>query len=153
LINLGAGRPRAWQDERPTPLETENSCTAFWNGEAGMFSLKNKMRLTYALVLLCFVAMGALAIYRLALVSSESNQMSTVWTPRTRIAQEMHAVAGQYRISEAMRILSTSPAMAEHANRELKDNADAFASKVAAYRGLLQKGESTAPIDDLLFGS
>ena len=114
-----------------------------------MFSLKNKMRLTYALVLSCFVAMGALAIYRLALVSGQSTEMSTVWTPRTRIAQEMHSLAAQYRISEAMRILSASPTMAEHANRELKDNADAFLSKMAAYRALLQKGESTAPIDEV----
>ena len=114
-----------------------------------MLSLKNKLRVTYALVLVCFVAMGALAIYRLALVSDQSAEMSKVWTPRTRIAQEMHSVSGQYRISEAMRILSTSPSMAEHASRELKNNADAFAAKIAAYRALLQKGESAAPVDEV----
>ncbi|HJR57447.1 MAG TPA: methyl-accepting chemotaxis protein [Rhizomicrobium sp.] len=114
-----------------------------------MFSLKNKMRLACALVLFCFVAMGGLAIYRLALASGQSAEMSTVWTPRTRMAQEMRALAGQYRISEAMRILSASPAMAEHANRELKDNADAFLAKLAAYRALLKKGESTGPIDEV----
>lgn len=112
-----------------------------------MFSLKNKMRLANALIALCFVALAGLSIDRLASVSGQSNVMSSIWAPRARIAQEMHAVAGQYRTSEALRILSTSPEMADHANRDLKDNADLFESKVSAYRALLQKGEDSASID------
>src|SRR6266481_1281920 len=112
-----------------------------------MFSLKSKMRLTYALIFLCFVVLAGLAVDRLSEVSGQSNLISGVWAPRTRIAEEMHAASGQYRISEAMRILSTSPEMVEHANRDLKENTEGFLSRVSAYRALLQKGEDTAAID------
>ena len=112
-----------------------------------MFTLKSKMRLAYAIVILCFAALGGLAVNRLAVVSGQSNVMSTVWTPRMRTADEMHTAASQYRISEAMRILSTSPEMTDHANRDLKDSAEEFLAKTAAYRALLQKGENTASID------
>jgi methyl-accepting chemotaxis protein len=73
--------------------------------------------------------------------------MNTVWTPRSLTADDMHDAASDYRISEALRILSVSPDMAQHADADLKMNSDLFLSKVAAYRTLLQKGESPASLD------
>ena len=110
-------------------------------------SLKSQMRVTYGLILICFAALGALSIDRLAFVSNQSNIMTTVWTPRSRTAEEMSGAARDYRISEALRILSVSPEMAQHADADLKTNSDLFLSKVAEYRALLQKGETAAPLD------
>src|ERR1700704_1246529 len=112
-----------------------------------MLSLKSQMRVTYGLILLCFAALGTLSIDRLAFVSNQSNIMNTVWTPRARIAEETTGAAADYRISEALRILSVSPEMAQHADGDLKTNSELFLSKIAAYRALLQKGESPALID------
>jgi len=110
-------------------------------------SLKSQMRVTYGLILICFAALGALSIDRLALVSNESNIMNTVWTPRSNTAEDMSGAARDYRISEALRILSVSPEMAQHADADLKTNSDLFLSKVASYRALLQKEETAAPLD------
>src|SRR5258708_37668124 len=110
-------------------------------------SLKSQMRVTYGLILICFAALGALSTDRLALVSNQSNIMNTVWTPRSRTAEEMSGAARDYRISEALRILSVSPEMAQHADADLKTNSDLFLSKVAAYRALLQNGESPEVLD------
>jgi methyl-accepting chemotaxis protein len=110
-------------------------------------SLKSQMRVTYGLILLCFGALGILSIDRLALVSNQSNVMNTVWTPRSRTATEINDAAQDYRISEALRILSISPEMAQHADSDLKANSELFLSKLAEYRALLQKGESPAPLD------
>ena len=112
-----------------------------------MFSLKSKMHVLYGLILICFAALGVLSIDRLAFVSNESNIMNAVWTPRARIAEETTGAASDYRISEALRILSVSPEMAQHADSDLKINSEVFLSKIAAYRALLQKGESPAPLD------
>src|SRR5258706_12938984 len=112
-----------------------------------MLSLKSQMRVTYGLILLCFAALGILSIDRLASVSNESNVMTTVWTPRFRTAEEINDAAQDYRISEALRILSVSADMAQHADSDLKANSDLFLSKLAVYRALLQKGESPASLD------
>jgi hypothetical protein len=73
--------------------------------------------------------------------------MNTVWTPRFNTAEEMSGAARDYRISEALRILSVSSEMAQHADADLKANSDLFASKLAEYRTLLQNGETAAPLD------
>src|SRR6195256_1534955 len=87
------------------------------------------------------------SIDRLAFVSNQSNIMNTVWTPRARIAEETAGAASDYRISEALRILSVSPEMAQHADADLKTNSDLLLSKIAEYRALLQKEETSAPLD------
>ena len=110
-------------------------------------SLKSQMRVTYGLILICVAALGALSIDRLASVSNESNTMNTVWTPRSNTAEEMSGAARDYRISEALRILSVSSEMAQHADADLKASSDLFASKLAEYRTLLQNGETAAPLD------
>jgi methyl-accepting chemotaxis protein len=112
-----------------------------------MFSLKSKMHVLYGLILICFAALGVLSIDRLAFVSNEANIINAVWTPRARIAEETTGAASDYRISEALRILSVSPEMAQHADSDLKINSEVFLSKIAAYRALLQKGESPALLD------
>jgi methyl-accepting chemotaxis protein len=110
-------------------------------------SLKAKTRSIFAVLLFCFVALGALAIDRMSSVADQSAIMSKVWTPRTRAAEQLIAAANDYRISEAVRILSVSPEMAAHADEDLAANADLFKSQLAAYRRLLRRGESTAQID------
>jgi methyl-accepting chemotaxis protein len=112
-----------------------------------MFSLQNKTRMICGILVLCFVVFGSLAIDRLELVSEQSHMMNAVWTPRSHVADSMGAASRQYRISEAIRILSASPAMAEHADRDLKGSADEFAAQLSAYRALLQKGESPSSLD------
>ena len=115
-------------------------------------SLKAQTRLIFATLLLCFVALGALAINRLAEVSHQSDVMNQTWTPRARAADQLAGAARDYRISEALRILSVTPEMAAHADQDLKDNADLFKSKVQEYRHLLGPHESAAAIgaiDDL----
>ncbi len=112
-------------------------------------SLKNKTRGIYAVLLLCFVLLGGLAIDRLAAVSYESEVMKTVWTPRMRAIDQLGQFAREYRISEGMRILSVDPEMAEQADADLKDNADAFDAKLAAYRKLLQSKESPAALEKI----
>jgi methyl-accepting chemotaxis protein len=112
-----------------------------------MLSLKSKMHATYGLILVCFVALGILSIDRLAFVSNQSIIMSTVWTQRARIAEETAGAVADYRMSEALRILSISSEMAQHADSDLKTNSDLFLSKIAAYRALLQQGETSAPLD------
>lgn len=112
-------------------------------------SLKTQTRLLFAILLLCFTALGALAIDRLAGVGNQSTIMSTVWTPRSRTVEELNGAANDYRISEALRILSVSPEMAAHADQDLKDNADLFKAKLAEYRRLLRPHENAAAIDNI----
>jgi methyl-accepting chemotaxis protein len=112
-------------------------------------SLKAKTRLIFAVLLLCFVALGALAIERLNSVNAQSAIMSTTWTPRSRVAQELVISANEYRISEALRILSTSPEMADQADQDLNENAAIFTSKLKEYRQLLRSHESPAEIDSV----
>src|SRR5262249_49914806 len=112
-----------------------------------MRSLKSRMRTTYGLLLLCFIGLGGLSIDRLARVSDQPNIMDTIWTPRSLIAEEMGQAARDYRISEALRILSVSPDMAAHADDDLKANADLVVSQVASYRALLQTDEDRARLD------
>ncbi len=110
-------------------------------------SLKAKTRSIFVILLLCFAGLSGLAIDRLDSVARQSTIMSTVWTPRTRTAEQLNDAANEYRISEAVRILSVSPAMAAHADQDLAENAEAFNAKVAEYRHLLRPHESPAAID------
>ena len=71
--------------------------------------LRSKMRVLCAVLLICFGALGFLAIDRLARVSEQSNIINSVWIPRSVAAEEMGETARDYRISEALRILSVSP--------------------------------------------
>jgi methyl-accepting chemotaxis protein len=114
-----------------------------------MLSLKSKMRLISGLIFICFVALGLLAINRLALVSEASSIVTNLWHPRARIIKEMEVIAREYRISEALRILSETPEMAEHADSDLRANSDLFLSKLANYRKLRTPGESRTSADKI----
>lgn len=112
-------------------------------------SLKAKTRLIFGVLLLCFVALSALAIERLSSVADQSTIMSTIWTPRSRTAEQLNGAANDYRISEALRILSVTPEMAAHADQDLADNADLFKTKLAEYRHLLKAREDAAAVDNI----
>ena len=113
------------------------------------FSLKNQTRGIYAILLLCFVGLGVLGINRLAAVSHESSIMKTVWLPRARLTDQMDDAAREYRLSESLRILSVNPGMADHADADLKENAETFTVKLAAYRKILHANESHAALDKI----
>ncbi len=100
-----------------------------------MLSLKNMMRGTYALILLSFAALGGVAIDRMEAVSRQASEITNAWAPKSRLLSDLDAAASNYRISEALRILSTSPAMAAHADDDLKTYADLFQAKLDSYRG------------------
>ncbi len=108
-----------------------------------MLSLKNKMRIFSALLLLCFLALGILVINKLEMVNSQSRIIATLWTPRLQAAAEMGIAAREYRISEALRIQSISEDMAEQSENDMKVNAGIFLSRLEAYRGLLKKNEAS----------
>jgi len=110
-------------------------------------SLKAKARSIFAVLLLCFAGLSALAIDRLNNVAHQSWVMSTVWAPRSRAAEQLSSAANDYRISEAVRILSVNPAMAAHADQDLAENAQAFDAKLTEYRHLLRPGENHAAVD------
>src|SRR6266550_8109160 len=112
-----------------------------------MLSLRSQMRMTYGLMLLCFIGLGSVSINRLERVSNESNIINTIWTPRFIVAEEMGLAVREYRISEALRILSVSPEMAAHADEDLKANADLLFSQIGSYRASLQSGEDSTPLD------
>lgn len=111
--------------------------------------LRSKMRVLCSVLLICFVALGFLSTDRLARVSQESNILNSVWIPRSVAIEKMGEAARDYRISEALRILSASAEMAAQADGDLKANADFFVMKLAEYRTLLQQGEESAPIDNI----
>jgi methyl-accepting chemotaxis protein len=112
-------------------------------------SLKTKTRVIYAGLFLCFALLGGLAVNRIAAVNHQSAVMRTVWTPRSRAADDLAEAAREYRISEALRILSLEPEMAEHADGDLADNAQQFEARLAAYRKLLQPKESPAAVANI----
>jgi methyl-accepting chemotaxis protein len=115
--------------------------------ESMALSLKLKTRLIYGLILVCFAALGAVGLDRLARIRSQSDIMSEVWTPRLHAAEELGGVARDYRISEAVRIVSVTPDMAEQADADLADYADTFQTNLAAYRKLLRPKEAAAQVD------
>ncbi len=110
-------------------------------------SLKTKTRLVCALLLVCFALLGTFVLNRLSEVSRQSAVITTVWIPRVTTAEEGRAAAREYRISEALRILSVTPEMAAQADDDLAANAEIFSAKIAAYRKLLRPGEKAAGID------
>jgi methyl-accepting chemotaxis protein len=112
-------------------------------------SLKAQTRLTFAVLLLCFIGLGAIGVDRLAAVSNQSTIMTKVWTPKSLAAEQLAGAARDYRISEALRILSVTPDMAQHADQDLKDNADLFAAKMAEYRHLLRPHENAGALDNV----
>jgi len=112
-------------------------------------SLKAKTRLIFAVLLLCFVALGALAIERLSRVSAQSTVMSTIWNPKSRVAEQLKDSARDYRISEALRILSVTPEMAAQADQDLAENAHVFEARLEEYHHLLQPRESAAAIENV----
>lgn len=110
-------------------------------------SLKAKTRFIFGALLVCLVAIGAFSVDRLSAVSDQSKLISTVWTKRLATADQIHGTAREYRISEALRILSVSPDMAAQADDDLTANAEELSNEIAAYRKLMRPGESSAAID------
>ena len=110
-------------------------------------SLQSKARVACAIVMASFMFLGALAVSRLELERDQAHVMDTVWTPRAHIGANLADAARDYRISEALLILSVSPDMMDHADSDQKDNADLFATGLDAYRALLSPGEDTAAVD------
>lgn len=110
-------------------------------------SLKTKTRLVCALLLVSFALLGTFVLNSLSEVSRQSAVITTVWIPRATTAEEGRAAAREYRISEALRILSVTPDMAAQADDDLAANAEIFGAKIAAYRKLLRPGEKAAGID------
>jgi methyl-accepting chemotaxis protein len=112
-------------------------------------SLKAKTRSIFLLLLLCFAALSGLAIQQLNSVARESTIMTTIWTPRLHAAVELDGAANDYRISEAVRILSVTPAMGAQADQDLAENAQAFGRELGEYRHLLRPHESAAAIENI----
>lgn len=112
-------------------------------------SLKATTRWIFAVIMLFSIALGAFVIERLARVSDQTTIMGTIWAPRLQVTQQLEGAASDYRISEALRILSVSPEMGDHADQDLRANADLFTAKLTEYRGLLRPHESTAAIDNI----
>ncbi len=113
----------------------------------GALSLKAKTRFIFGALLVCLIGFGAFSVARLSAVSDQSKLISTIWTKRLATADQIHGAAREYRISEALRILSVTPDMAAQADDDLTANAEELSSEVAAYRKLLRPGESSAAID------
>ena len=111
--------------------------------------MKAKTRWIFAILLVGMVVVSAVTINRLTSVVNESSVMSTVWVPRSRAVEDLSDAASAYRISEALRILSVTPEMARHADRDLADNAEEFKTKLAEYRRRLRPHESAAPVDNV----
>lgn len=97
------------------------------------------------LVAFCFLAF--LSIDRLQVVSAQSDIVSETWLPRARIADGIGDAARSYRISEALRILSSSEQMAQHADNDLTANAESLEAKIREYRGMMASGEDATLID------
>ena len=112
-------------------------------------SLKAKTRAIFAVLLLCFVALSALAIDRLSSVAAQSTIMSTVWMPQARAAEELDQAAHDYRISEAVRILSVSPEMAAQADQDLTASAEDFKTKLAESRRLMQRRSGGTQLNEV----
>lgn len=110
-------------------------------------SLKTKTRLVCALLIVSVVILGGFVVDRLSAISRQSAVITGVWMPRATIAEEGRAAAREYRISEALRILSVTPEMAAQADDDLAVNAEEFTAKLAAYRKLLRPGEKPAAVD------
>lgn len=116
-------------------------------GALTTLSLKTKTRLVCALLIVSFALLGAFVVDRLSAVSRQSAVITKVWIPRATIAEEGRTAAREYRISEALRILSVTPEMAAQADDDLKANAEIFATELANYRKLLRPGENAAAVD------
>src|SRR3990167_8322615 len=116
-------------------------------GVVTTLTLKTKTRLVCALLIVSVVVLGAFVADRLSAISRQSAVITGVWMPRATIAGEARAAAREYRISEALRILSVTPEMAAQADDDLAANAEIFSAKLDAYRKLLRPGEKPTAVD------
>ena len=112
-------------------------------------SLQSKARLACAIVVAGFISLGVFAVSRLELERDQARVMDTVWTPRARIGAELADAARDYRISEALLILSVSPDMMEHADSDQNENAELFGIRMADYKQLLAPGEANPDLDQV----
>ncbi|MFZ5669526.1 MAG: HAMP domain-containing methyl-accepting chemotaxis protein [Pseudomonadota bacterium] len=115
----------------------------------GALTLKTKTRLIFGVLLACLVGIGAFSVTRLSQVSQQSDLIASVWTRRLATADQIHGAAREYRISEAVRILSVSPEMAQQADDDLTANAEQMAAEIATFRKQLRPGDSKAAIDEV----
>ena len=112
-------------------------------------SLKVKFRAVFLTFATLFAAFGWFAVDRLAVVNDQSTIIEQIWLPRTRIAGDVNTLTSDYRIAEARHILSTTPEMIAGAEADIASREKSIKEQLAAYRQLLQPGESAALIDDV----
>jgi methyl-accepting chemotaxis protein len=112
-------------------------------------SLQTKTRVAGGLMLACVAGLGAFAFNSLDRVNAQARIMDQVWSPRSRVAEEMGLAAREYRLSEAIRILSASPQMVEQADADLETNMQMFMERTAAYRALLSEEDDAGAIDQV----
>ncbi|MCW2247466.1 methyl-accepting chemotaxis protein [Azospirillum fermentarium] len=99
------------------------------------WSLRTKMRLVLGLLALLMMAAGVFAINRLAVVNDLSSVMKEVWMPRADLLGDVNTMTSDYRIAEAMHILSlTDDTMAESEADQARLR-QSIAERLRKYRG------------------
>ena len=111
------------------------------------FSLKAKTRAIFGLFLLMFVGVSSFAFMELSAVSKQAESAKKVWETRIVGANEILGGARDYRIAEALRLMSSSPEMAAQADEDLKASAERMEKAMADYRSMLRATESPEDIN------
>ena len=93
------------------------------------------MRLALALVAVLMAAAGVFAINRLAVVNDISTEMKDVWIPRAELLGEINTLTSDYRIAEAMHILSLNEAGMAQSEADQEKLHQEIVERVRKYRG------------------
>ncbi len=99
------------------------------------WSLRMKMRFALAALAVLMTVAGVFAVNRLAVVNDLSTQMADIWMPRAELLGEVNTATSDYRIAEAMHILSLTDdamAQAEQDQARLRRDVD---DRLRKYRG------------------
>lgn len=102
----------------------------------GRLSLRTKMRLVLGIVALLMMVAGVFAINRLAVVNDVSSDMKGIWMPRANLLSEVNTMTSDYRIAEAMHILSLTDDGMSQSEQAQARLAQAIASRLQKYRTL-----------------
>ncbi len=104
-------------------------------------SIRNKIALIFAVVLLVMGLLGFLALSRMSVVNDQSTIITTNWLPSIQRISDMNTNTSDYRIAQATHVLANTDEGMKNAEADLSAVLAAFEANDKAYEALISSDE------------
>ncbi|MBI1206475.1 MAG: HAMP domain-containing protein [Azospirillum sp.] len=104
-------------------------------------TIKTKLRLAFLGLAGCFLAVGLITIERMAELNHFSTEMEQNWIPSLVLTATINTATSDYRIGEALHVLSTDPEEMARREQELSGLEGEIAKARATYEPLIDSAE------------